>query len=325
MSQDADLTTARIVDGDRRAAARLMTQAENGEPAAAPVLSRLHAHGGRARILGVTGAPGSGKSTLVDRLVTELRQAGQKVAVLAVDPSSPFSGGAVLGDRVRMGRHAEDDGVLIRSMSARGSLGGLAPATGDLLTILDAIGFDVIIVETVGVGQSEIDILSHADVVLLLQTANGGDGVQMVKAGVLEIADIFVVNKSDLAGSDRVTKWLKSLAAHGAARADEWTPAVVSTQADEGIGVGAVTGAVDRFFEHRAGRPAVDRDRRRRQVTARVLAVATGLLRRRLLIGDDAAFRADLEAVLDRQTSPQAVAAQWIGQAFDPARAPAPD
>jgi LAO/AO transport system kinase len=298
-----------VLAGDRRAAARLLSRAEAGDASVAPALRVLWRAGGRARILGITGPPGAGKSTLVDGMVTRLRQAGARVAVISVDPSSLVTGGAVLGDRIRMSRHAEDSGVFIRSMAARGALGGLAPATGDAVTIFDAMGFETIIVETVGVGQSEMDILAHAGVVLLLQTAHGGDDVQMVKAGILEIADIFVVNKSDTAGSDKFARALAEVVAHGAERADGWAPPVVQTTGVSGAGLDELLRAVDAFFAHQASFPEAALARRRRQVRARVLALADATLRRRFAVRGDAALDARIDAVIARESDPHELAA----------------
>lgn len=295
--------------GDRRAGARLLTLAEIGDPAARPALKDLYRSGGAAKIVGVTGPPGAGKSTTVDQLVSLLRGRGQRVAVVAVDPSSPFSGGAVLGDRVRMNRHADDPGVLIRSMAARGALGGLAPAVGDALIILDAMGFDTVIIETVGVGQSEVDILNHADVVVLLQTALGGDGVQMVKAGILEIADILAVNKADLADADRTVKGLRETVAHAAPRLDEWSPPVIPTVATSNEGVQALADAIDAFHVHRMARPEADRARRLKQARSRVLALSQARLRRTVAAPSQALEAALLEMIA-RRADPHEIADQ---------------
>lgn len=193
----------RIVAGDVRAAARVMRWLDDGDPQAVPVLARLHPHTGQARILGITGSPGTGKSTLIDGLVRRLRQAGRRVGVVAVDPTSPFTGGAILGDRVRMARHAADPGVFIRSLATRGRMGGLSASAVLVSQVLDAMGFDRILLETVGVGQDEVDVVRHADVTVVVVAPGQGDEVQAQKAGVLEIADILVVNKGDLDGADR--------------------------------------------------------------------------------------------------------------------------
>ena len=192
---------ARVKAGDRRALARLITLVENRDPQAMQAVAQLYADTGKAWLVGITGPPGAGKSSLVDMLVTAIRQDGLTVGVVAIDPSSPFSGGAILGDRIRMKSHASDAGVFIRSMSRRGHLGGLSLATKAACRVLDAAGFDVIIVETVGVGQSEVEIAQAADTTLLVMPPNLGDGIQAIKAGIMEVPDLFVVNKADLPGA----------------------------------------------------------------------------------------------------------------------------
>jgi LAO/AO transport system kinase len=195
-----------VVAGDPRAIARAISIVEDDAGAGAALIGQLYPHTGRAYLIGVTGAPGVGKSTLVDRLVAEARRAGRTVAVLAVDPTSPFSGGAILGDRVRMSTHAHDAGVFVRSMATRGHLGGLAAATSDAALVFDAAGKDVVIIETVGVGQDEVDIVRTADVSIVMLAPGAGDDVQALKAGIMEIADIFVVNKADRDGADQVVQ-----------------------------------------------------------------------------------------------------------------------
>jgi LAO/AO transport system kinase len=217
-----------ILAGDLRALARAATIIENRSPGAGELLRELFHHTGRARIVGITGAPGAGKSTLVDHLVRLLRDEHQRVGVIAVDPTSPFSGGAILGDRVRMQRHHDDTGVFIRSMATRGCLGGLARATMDLTVLLDAAGFDTILIETVGVGQDEVEIARLAAVTVVLLVPGLGDDVQTLKAGIMEIADVFVLNKADLPGADRLEREVKSMPSEAP---------VVRTVASEGKGV----------------------------------------------------------------------------------------
>ncbi|HEX6776022.1 MAG TPA: methylmalonyl Co-A mutase-associated GTPase MeaB, partial [Methylomirabilota bacterium] len=186
----------RMLAGDRLALARLITRVENRMPGVAEIMRGVQPHLGRAHVLGITGPPGAGKSTLVDRLTTRLRTEGERVGIIAVDPSSPFTGGAVLGDRIRMQAHTLDPGVFIRSMATRGSLGGLAAATGDIIKLMDAAGFPWILIETVGVGQTELDIIKQADTTVVTLVPESGDSVQAMKAGLMEVADIFVVNKA---------------------------------------------------------------------------------------------------------------------------------
>ncbi len=226
--------------GNARAIARLMTLAERGQPARA-----LYGHAGRAHIAGVTGVPGSGKSTLVRALAGQARQRGLRVGVVAIDPSSPFSGGAILGDRIRMADLSTDDGVFIRSMASRGAMGGLSAAALDVVDVLDAAGFDLIMIETVGVGQDEIDIARAAHTVCVVSAPGMGDGVQAIKSGILEIADVHVVSKADKPEAQRTVSDLKealSLGEHPAAGA--WTPPVLASSADQGSGIGEVLDAI---------------------------------------------------------------------------------
>jgi len=232
-----------IRSGDVRALARALSEVENAGATAQELLRGLFPHSGQALKVGVTGAPGAGKSSLVDRLASELRRESKTVAILAVDPTSPFSGGAILGDRVRMQSHASDPGIFIRSMATRGFLGGLARATADLALVLDAAGRDVVMIETVGVGQDEVEIVKVADVVVVVLMPGMGDDVQALKAGILEIADVFVINKSEREGADRLEQELKAMMeiAH---RPDGWIPPVVRTVATEGKGITELLAAI---------------------------------------------------------------------------------
>jgi len=236
----------RIIARDTRAVARAATWIENRRPEAEALLKELFPHTGRALVLGVTGAPGAGKSTLCDRFASELRNQNKTVAILAVDPTSPFSGGALLGDRIRMQRHHDDPGVFIRSMATRGWLGGLARATTEITMLLDAAGFDVVIVETVGVGQDEVEIARLADVTLVVLTPGLGDDVQTIKAGIMEIADVFVLNKADLPGAEKLERELKAslTLAH---RPDGWIPTIVPATASEGTGVREALAAAEEY------------------------------------------------------------------------------
>ena len=224
----------RARDGDPRAVARLISQVEDASPALREVMSLLIPHAGRAAVLGVTGSPGVGKSTTTSALVTAFRADGRRVGVLAVDPSSPFSGGALLGDRVRMQEHATDPGVYIRSMATRGHLGGLAWATPQALRVLDAAGCDVVIVETVGVGQSEVEVAALADTTLVLLAPGMGDGIQAAKAGILEVGDVFVVNKADRDGADQVVRDLRSTIRLAERQPGDWREPIVKTVAVRG-------------------------------------------------------------------------------------------
>jgi LAO/AO transport system kinase len=260
---------ARVVAGDRRALARLITRVENQTPDAADSLAQLHPHTGRAYVVGVTGAPGTGKSTVVNALTRTLRGREQTVGIVAVDPTSPFTGGAVLGDRIRMTDLAGDKGVFIRSMANRGSLGGLAATTGDVVRVLDAAGFDVVLVETVGAGQSEVDIARMAYTTIVVDAPGLGDDVQAIKAGILEIADILVVNKADRPGADNTARALqamldlghrfRTIRHHGQimeqdppaeADYDFWRVPILKTTATEGTGMDALADAIEQHRAH---------------------------------------------------------------------------
>ena len=230
--------------GDTRALARAIRMVEDRDPGIADLLRQIRGRAGLARVVGVTGPPGSGKSTLCDQVIERWRAAGHQVGVIAVDPSSPFTGGAILGDRVRMVRHTLDPGVFIRSMAARGHLGGLAAAAREAIRLLDAAGRDRCLLETVGVGQSELEVMETADTTIVVTTPSTGDAVQIIKAGILEIADIFVVNKADLPGASKVVRDLKELVRHGALRT-AWAPPVLTTIAETGEGVDELVAAIE--------------------------------------------------------------------------------
>src|SRR5277367_4579811 len=236
----------KIVSGDIRALARAATWIEERRPEAEALLRELFPRTGRAMILGVTGAPGAGKSTLVDHLTRVLREEGKTVGVLAVDPSSPYTGGAILGDRIRMQQHHADPGVFIRSMATRGWLGGLAAATTEMTMLFDAAGYDVVIVETVGVGQDEVEIARLADVTVVVLVPGMGDDVQAIKAGIMEIADVFVINKSDLPGAEKLDRELKSYL-NLSHRPDGWTPPIVHAVANEGKGIAETLAAAREY------------------------------------------------------------------------------
>lgn len=239
----------RLLGGDRRAAAKAISLVENNDPEKQALLSKIYPHTGKAHIIGITGTPGSGKSTLADRLIEFYRAQGKLVGVIAVDPTSPFTGGAILGDRIRMQAHALDKGVFIRSMGTRGSLGGLSRATREAVTILDALGRDIILVETVGVGQSEVDIVKTADTTLVVLTPAGGDSVQTLKAGIMEIADIFVVNKADLDGADRTIREIQMMLDLNSSPAP-WRPPVTPTKTLVKEGVEDLMKEIERHHQH---------------------------------------------------------------------------
>jgi LAO/AO transport system kinase len=235
----------RLMAGETRALARAIRMVEDRDPGIASLLREVRERSGQARVIGVTGPPGSGKSTLCDQIIQRWRAAGHRVGVIAVDPSSPFTGGAILGDRVRMVRHTLDPGVFIRSMAARGHLGGLAAAAREAIRLIDASGRDRCLLETVGVGQSELEVMETADTTVVVTTPSSGDAVQIIKAGILEIADIFVVNKADLPGASKVVRDLRELVRHDKVRTD-WAPPVITTSAESGDGIDELVEAIDR-------------------------------------------------------------------------------
>ena len=299
-------------DGDPRSVARLISLVEQESPLLREVAAALAPHTGNAQVLGVTGPPGVGKSTSTTALVTGLRAAGKRVGVLAVDPSSPFSGGALLGDRVRMGVHAEDPGVYVRSMASRGHLGGLSWATPQALRVLDAAGCDVVVVETVGVGQSELEVASLADTTLVLVAPGMGDGVQAAKAGILEVADVLVVNKADRDGADRTARELRSMLTM--APASGWTPPVLRTVAARDEGIDEVLAVVE---DHRDWLASSGEGVRRRRVRAarEVEAIAVGELRRRMGdVGGAAAIDALADRVVAGELDPYAAADELVGR-----------
>jgi len=243
----------RVLAGDPRAVARAISLIEDEAADGAELVRRVFANTGRAYLVGVTGAPGAGKSTLVDRVIAELRRGGRTVGVVAVDPTSPFSGGAILGDRVRMQQHVADAGVFIRSMATRGHLGGLARATAEAALVLDAAGKDIVLIETVGVGQDEVDIVRTADVSIVTLVPGAGDEVQALKAGIMEIADIFVVNKADREGADRTVASIEAMLSLESFADGKWRPPIVKTEATTGKGTAELVAAIEKFREHTAG------------------------------------------------------------------------
>jgi LAO/AO transport system kinase len=268
----------KILARDTRALARAISIVEDGVGDASALMKAIFPHTGRAIVVGITGSPGAGKSTLVDKLALLYRQRGESIGIIAVDPSSPFSGGAILGDRIRMQTLGLDRGVFIRSMATRGNLGGLARATVDAVAILDAGGFDKVIVETVGVGQDEVEIVKTADVSVVVLVPGMGDDIQAIKAGIMEIGDVFVINKSDRDGALRTEKELESLLSL-AMRPDYWEPPIVKTIATENIGTEDLAAAIEKYYEYQR-RPEAASTRRTAIARWRILE----LLRERLLV-----------------------------------------
>jgi LAO/AO transport system kinase len=237
-----------VLAGNIRAAARLMRDIDDGRPQAIEELKKLYPCTGNAFIIGITGPPGAGKSTLVDQLTASFRGRGNKVGIVAVDPTSPFTGGAILGDRIRMNRHSCDEGVFIRSLATRGALGGLSRSTSDVALVMDALGMDIIIIETVGVGQDEVDIVKEAHTTCVVMVPGLGDDIQAIKAGILEIGDIFVVNKADRDGADRTARELSAMLEMRNTAAGSWSPQVMKTEAQRGTGIAELT---DEILAHR--------------------------------------------------------------------------
>ena len=324
-----------LLAGDHRALARVITKIENREPGYRDLVSQLHEHTGDAEVVGITGSPGAGKSTLVDKLAAAYREEGLTVGIVAIDPASPYSGGAVLGDRIRMGSTVGDMDVFFRSMSARGTLGGLSTATTDAVKALDAFGKDKVIIETVGAGQNEVDIVRTADTVAVLVPPGSGDDVQMLKAGILEIGDLFVVNKADLDGADRTVQELREMLQHDGAgpthghhgpeelashtggtgddQSEEWRPRIVETVANTGEGVEELLGAIDDHREY-----LVESDELARQARIRYAEEVRTLLREDVhdLLAAEIEARGGLESDVDRivarETDPYSVADEII-------------
>ncbi|MDE3180648.1 MAG: methylmalonyl Co-A mutase-associated GTPase MeaB [Acidobacteriota bacterium] len=304
----------KIESGDRRAVARAISAAEGNQASVIPLLKRIYPGSRRALVVGVTGAPGTGKSTLAGRLAAVYRGAGHKVGVLAVDPSSPFSGGALLGDRIRMQGLSGDEGIFIRSMATRGNWGGVAAATADAVTILEAAGCQIVLVETVGAGQDETEISSLASITLLLLVPGLGDEIQAFKAGLMEIADVFVINKADRDGADELEREVRTSMSFAselsaAARDEAWRTPVVKTCATTGEGVDEVHRAIEGFHSF-ARRTGLDAQRERMQARARIVQITL----RRLLHepgigpGNEALIAARIDQVRDRKTDPYSVA-----------------
>ncbi|MEU8221177.1 methylmalonyl Co-A mutase-associated GTPase MeaB [Kribbella sp. NPDC048915] len=302
----------RARDGDSRAVARLISLVEDESPLLREVMTALAPHAGHAHIVGITGSPGVGKSTSTSALVTAYRETGKRVGVLAVDPSSPFSGGALLGDRVRMQDHATDRGVFIRSMASRGHLGGLSWSTPQALRVLDAAGFDVVLVETVGVGQSEVEIAGMADTTLVLLAPGMGDGIQAAKAGILEVGDIYVVNKADRDGVQSVTRDLRAMLALAERPEGAWVPPILKTVASRNEGVAEVVQAIEDRLEWMRGNGVLT-ERRRSRARDEIESIATTSLRARFAhLHGDARLDVLAAKVADGDTDPYSAADELI-------------
>jgi len=318
----ADEVAAAVRAGDVRAAARLMRDLDDARPGAVEVMKLLYPHTGRAWVLGITGNPGSGKSTVVDALIDHYRKQHKRVGVVAVDPTSPFSGGAILGDRIRMQRHATDDGVFIRSLATRGHLGGLSRSTSDVVAVLDAMGFDLVLVETVGVGQDEIDVVAQAETAVVVTVPGLGDEIQAIKAGILEIADVLVVNKADREGADRTVRDLTTMLElrPADARTGAEPVEIIRTVATAGQGIGELAAACERHRARGRDGAAGSDDRRRRRAEAAVREHVLDAVRR--TVDEALAARAELvDRVAARALDPYSAADELL-TAITGARAP---
>jgi LAO/AO transport system kinase len=317
----------RLLDGDRRALARAITLVENDRPEGWELVKEVYPHTGQASVVGFTGPPGVGKSTLIGAVTTERRAAGRSVGVLSIDPSSPFTHGALLGDRIRLSEHFLDEGVFIRSMANRGALGGLSEAALQASLLLDAAGREDVYVETVGVGQAEIDIIDHADSIVLVLMPGSGDSVQALKAGVMEIPDVIVINKADHPLTDTMLREIRGvLSLANLERSEEemrgrWVVPILKTEAANGTGVPELIAALDEHRRHIIAHGQLA-ERRRRNLRNEVLAIATARMRRRLEdeLHEDPAFQHLLEEVVERRLDPASAAGELLERADSPAR-----
>jgi len=304
----------RVRSGDPRALARAISLVENHGAHSTEVLKHLFPFSGRATLIGMTGAPGAGKSTLVDQMAREYRKQRKTIGIIAVDPTSPFSGGAILGDRIRMQAHYADPGIYIRSMATRGSLGGLASTTADVATVIDASGRDLVMIETVGVGQDEVDIVGLADVTVVVLVPGMGDDVQTIKAGIMEIADVFVINKADRDGAERVEREIRAMQSLSV-RSDSWVPPIVKTVATEGSGISDVVSAIEQYREYLIEGSAGDH-RRVANWRKRITEMLRDALFRRVVVdylGDGEADRLAAE-VAEHKRDPYSLVEQIVGE-----------
>lgn len=306
-----------ILNGDIRAASRLMRDIDDQIPAAMEALKELYPRTGRAYIIGITGSPGSGKSTIVDKMLDSLRRDGKTVGVVAVDPTSPFSGGAILGDRIRMQRHSTDEGVFIRSLATRGCLGGLSRSTQDIVNVMDAMGKDIILVETVGVGQDEVEIVNTAHTSIVVLVPGMGDDIQAIKAGIIEIGDLFVINKCDREGAEKVERDLRMVLEMGKNREAGWTPLIFKTEAILGKGILELVKGIDQH------RQALKRsDAMNEKMRERAKAAFLGILQSEVMghflkkIERDGGWKEILDDLASRRRDPYSLVEQMMASEF---------
>lgn len=312
-----DLAQA-LLEGNRRALAQALTLVETGGPQARALLGALFAHTGRAHIIGVTGAPGAGKSTLVAALAAHWRRAGRTVGIIAVDPTSPFTRGAILGDRIRMQALSGDPGVFIRSMASRGRLGGIARATGDAVALLDAAGYDVVLVETVGAGQGEVEIAAAAHTTIVIEIPGAGDDIQAIKAGILEIADLLVVNKADRDGAEQTVRQLRAMLSLADLPANGWTPPVIAAVATRGEGIEAIAAATEQHLAYlRESGRCTAREQERAARELRLILQETALERVRARVSSSE-WDMVIEQIVARALDPYAAADHLLDRALSP-------
>jgi LAO/AO transport system kinase len=306
-----------ILNGDIRAASRLMRDIDDQIPAAMEALKELYPRTGRAYIIGITGPPGSGKSTIVDKMIDIFRKEGKSVGIVAVDPTSPFTGGAILGDRIRMQRHSTDEGVFIRSLATRGCLGGLSRSTQDIVNVMDAMGKEIILVETVGVGQDEVEIVNTAHTSIVVLVPGMGDDIQAIKAGIIEIGDLFVINKSDREGADKVERDLRMVLEMGKGREAGWTPLIYKTEAILGKGIPELVKGIDQH------RQALERsDAMNEKMKERAKAAFLGILESEVMgrflkkIEKDGEWKKILDDLASRRRDPYSLVEEMMASEF---------